>query len=168
MRHTNDVARWASRFLVGAVCLGFLISDCSATEAVKLRKTLTADETRCLRELFHEHYVHYPQESDINALIAETSVGQADLKGNGNRAFIFVIEDIGYCGTAGCLMLVGERRLDGKCHTIAAASADGGEVMVASRRDHGYHRLYAPCELYYDGRQYQQVREECPNAVIHR
>jgi hypothetical protein len=39
---------------------------------------------------------------------------------------------------------------------------------VLPRRDHGYHRLYLPCEVRFDGEQYQQLRDECPNVnVIH-
>jgi hypothetical protein len=41
-------------------------------------------------------------------------------------------------------------------------------VTILDRRDHGYRRLYAPCELYFDGRQYQQAREECPNDDVRR
>ena len=135
---------------------------------MRLSKKLTADELRCLHELLVQDFVRYPAADDIKTLIVETSAARANLRGTGRRAFIFVIEDIGYCGTAGCLMLIGERRPDGKCHILTAANADGGEVTVLARRDHGYRRLYAPCELYFDGRQYLQVREACPNAVVRR
>jgi hypothetical protein len=38
---------------------------------------------------------------------------------------------------------------------------------LVDQRDHGYRRIYAPCEARFDGHQYQQVRDECPNPDVH-
>lgn len=150
-----------------AACFVYTGAHASA-ETVHLSKKLTAVELRCLHDLLIQDSVRHPDADEIRRLITETSAARANLRGTGRRAFIFVIEDVGYCGTAGCLMLIGERRVDDKCHVLTAANADGDEVTVLSRRDHGYRRLYAPCELYFDGQHYQQVHEECPNADVHR
>ncbi len=65
-------------------------------------------------------------------------------------------------------MLIGERRIDGKCHLLDEGNGSGGEVVVLKRRDHGYRRLLTPCKIYFDGKWYQQIHEECLNADIHR
>lgn len=170
--------------LLGLGYLTVISSGCSASQEVKFRKGLTTDETRCLRELFSQRRFHYDAE-ELNGFIAQTAVAKADLKGNEERAFIFVVHDIGWCGSAGCLMLIGERRPDGRCHALGEARGaiehvripdsqqpwrdeHSDSIIVLGRRDRGYRRLEAPCELRFDGRQYQQVRDECPNAVVHR
>ncbi len=80
--------------------------------------------------------------------------------------YIYLIDNIGWCGSAGCALVIGEHWHKG-CHLLY----DGYGWYTAralSQRDHGYHRLYLPCEIRFDGKQYQQMREECPNAnVIH-
>lgn len=151
-----------------AGCVASYGNSGAAAEKVHLSKTLAADELGCLNELLHQHYVRYPPADEIAQLIAKTRVGTVDLTGDGRREFIYLIEDFGYCGTAGCWLLIGERRRDRIYHIIASANGGGAEVTVLRRRDHGYRRLYAPCELYFDGRQYQQVREECPNVDVRR
>lgn len=140
----------------------------STAKTVRLSKELTGAELRCLHDLLARYFVRYPGADAIRNLIAESSAARTDLRDAGEQAFIFVIRDIGYCGSAGCLMLIGERRFDRKCHILTAANSDGGEVIVLARRDHGYRRFYAPCEFYFDGRRYQQVREECPNMNVQR
>ena len=165
MRHTNKAGR---RALLGVACVSLFCSGCLAAEKVKLHKGLTADEARCLGELFHQRYVGDVSASELNSFVAETVVGKADLRGDGRYQLIFLVHDIGYCGSAGCLMLIGERRRDRKCHLIDEGDGGSDTVIVLDRRDHGYRRLYAPCELYFDGRQYQQVREECPTIDVQR
>ena len=169
MRHTNKVPRLAFAVLIKVVCLTVISSSCLAAKEIQLSKRITSAESLCLRELLREDHVYTTSVGEIDKLIGEASVARADLQGNRRRrAFIFVVEDIGYCGSAGCMLLIGERRPDGKCHLLAGANGAGGYVTVLRRRDHGYRRLYAPCELYFDGTQYQQVREECPNANVWR
>jgi hypothetical protein len=162
----NNVRRSAVLALLLLACL-FGASETTA-ETVRLSKPLTGAESRCLNNLLAEHFVRYPALEGLGKLRTETSVARADLQGSGSRAFIFVIESRGYCGSAGCLMLIGEQRRDGKCHVLTAANNDGREITVLRRRDHGYRRLYAPCELYFDGYQYLQVREECPTIDVQR
>jgi hypothetical protein len=163
----NRVRAGAYGALFLAVYLGFFSAVCIAAEKVRLSRALTVAELQCLGELLQQHFVHYPPASEIAEIIAKTKAGGTDLNGDGRREFVYLISQPGYCGSAGCWMLIGERRRDGKCHIFDSGNGDGG-VLVLNRRDHGYRHLYTPCEIYFDGHQYQQMREECPNAVIHR
>jgi hypothetical protein len=156
---------YSALFLI--VCLGFP-DACATAEKVRLSGALTTVELRCLGELLQKHFVSYPSASEIAEIIAKTAVGKADLNGDGRKEFIYLISHPGYCGSAGCWILIGERRQDGKCHILDSGNGDDGQVFVSKRRDHGYRRLYTPCEIYFNGNQYQQVREECPNAIVHR
>lgn len=167
MPHTNNFIRLGVVLLVAVACTNFVTPGWAAADKVELRKRFTAVELRCFRELFHQRPLRYSP-TEINKFRTETEVGRADLTGNGRYSLIFVVHDVGYCGSAGCLMLIAQPRSDGKCHMLAEASSDGGEITVLNRRDYGYRRLYAPCELYFDGQQYQLVREECPNIDVPR
>ena len=164
----NRTRAGAYSVLLLVVCLGFFSAACAAAEKVRLSKALTAAEVRCLNERLRQYFVRYPSANEIAEIIAKTTAGRADLNGDGGSEFIYLINHPGYCGSAGCWMLIGERRRDGECHVLASGNGDEGEIFVLNRRDHGYRRLYTPCEIYFDGHQYQQVREECPNAVVHR
>jgi hypothetical protein len=103
-----------------------------------------------------------------NEFIGAAVVARVNLKGASRNDFVFVFEVHGYCGSAGCASLIGERRPDGHCHLLSEGDGAGDVVEVLNRRDHGYRRLYMPCEFRFDGKQYQQVREECPTLDIRR
>jgi hypothetical protein len=53
------------------------------------------------------------------------------------------------------------------CHEIYDGAGFEHATSVLAKRDHGHRRLYTPGEVRFDGRQCQQMRDECPNAVIH-
>jgi hypothetical protein len=78
------------------------------------------------------------------------------------RAYVYVFEGRGWCGTAGCPLLIGEMGWDGMCRTLYDAFGDQ-TFTVLPQRDNGYRRIYAPCEARFDGRQYQQIHEDCPS-----
>jgi hypothetical protein len=100
-------------------------------------------------------------------LTATASVGRIDLNGYGRNGYIYLFENIGWCGSAGCALLIGERQADGSCQLLFSGS--GSHTATVRRpRDHGYHRLYLPCEVRFDGRQYQQLHPECPTVDIQR
>ncbi len=92
-------------------------------------------------------------------------VAAAQLGGR-RTAFVFVFEADGWCGTAGCPLLIGELEHDGSCRLLYDGMGDKS-FTVLDQRDRGYHRIYAPCEARFDGREYQQVRDECPNPDVH-
>jgi hypothetical protein len=92
-------------------------------------------------------------------------VAHAKLNHNRSRAFVYLFEDIGWCGSAGCALLIGEAHNNGLCHILY----DGYgwySFTVLNTRDYGYRRLYLPCEARFDGRRYQQLNPDCPSAKI--
>ena len=142
----------------------------TAAETIRLTKKLTSGEAGCLSELLSIHYRYPGDHTDsILELRGSARVGRTILSKKKYKAYLFLFENTGWCGSAGCMLIIGERRKDGRCHMLY----DGGDgsrnaIRVLRRRDYGYRRLYTPCEVRFDGRQYQQMRVECPNAVIHR
>ena len=154
--------------LLIAICLQeFFLCPASATEELVFRNRLETDERRCLAELIHtsDWWKYTPQFAGEMMRIAK--VARTDLNGKDHPAYLYLFEDGGWCGTAGCPMLIGERQSDGQCRLLYDGNGFD-KIIVLRARDHGYRHLYLPCEVRFDGRQYQQLRDECPNAnVIH-
>jgi hypothetical protein len=94
-------------------------------------------------------------------------VGTALLNNEGRPDYVFLFEADGWCGTAGCPLLIGELERGGACHLLYDGMGDKS-FTVLRRLDHGYRRIYAPCEARFDGRQYQQLHEDCPNPDVPR
>jgi hypothetical protein len=80
--------------------------------------------------------------------------------------FIF-FEDDGWCGTGGCPLLIGEAEARSTCRLLYDG-AGFDNITVLPKRDYGYRRLYTPCEVRFDGRQYQQLHSECPSVDVQR
>lgn len=93
---------------------------------------------------------------------------KAYLNENGRLQYIFIIETTAFCGTAGCSMLIGEAGKHGVCRKLYSGSGITFAIRVLHRSDHGYRRLYTPCELRFDGREYQQLHDECPTLDVQR
>jgi hypothetical protein len=153
----------------------FLITFCSYSltasyaqgEKLHWSKRISADEASCLSELFRTSNLADLPAQETRKLVDAARVGRVDLNGNGRKEYIFIFHDFGWCGSAGCQMLIGEKRNDGVCHLLYEGYGYDTFTVLRSR-DRGYHRLYLPCEARFDGDQYQQIHEECPNVnVIH-
>lgn len=139
----------------------------SGEEEITFRASLTASERRCLEQMLSTgHWRRSPQFHQ--EMIAAAVAARADLRGNGQRQYIFVMTDFGSCGTAGCAMLIGEKRDDGVCHEMYSGSGVEIAMAVLRQRDHGYRRLYTPCEIRFHGHEYQQIHEECPTLDVQR
>jgi hypothetical protein len=154
----------------GAFALLFLIgqtTSASSEENIFLRKSLTASDRRCLAEILRTGHWRLMPEFHQDMAVAAV-VARPDLKGSGQKEYIFVINDFASCGTAGCSMLIGELRGDGACHEIYSGAGSEEVMTVLRQRDHGYRRLYTPCELRFDGHEYQQVHDECPTIDVQR
>jgi hypothetical protein len=153
--------------LLVCACLHVFATASSQAKEVSFSKKLSADEARCLSELIQDgKWKDTPQSHTEMMSIAE--VGRADFNGDGQKAYVFVFNDgIRWCGTAGCQLLIGETRSDGVCHLLYSGSGDTS-FTVLRRKDNGYRRLYMPCEARFDGRQYQRLHADCPNAVVRR
>jgi hypothetical protein len=125
-----------------------------------LSKKLTRDETGCLRELIAVSHEADVPSKERHQLAAVAKIGRAHLIGNGREDYFYLFEDIGWCGSGGCLLMIGERQKDGACHLVYEGAGDN--ITILRPRDNGYRRIYAPCELRFDGRQYRQVHPDCP------
>jgi hypothetical protein len=95
-------------------------------------------------------------------------VARAHLSMNNREQYIYIMHEFGFCGTAGCSMLIGEERHNGTCQQLYDGSGFTHAIAVLRKRDHGYRRLYTPCELRFDGHEYQQIHEECPTIDVQR
>lgn len=141
----------------------------SAEHAISLTKRLSARDLGCISRVLPMHF-RYPGDhsKDISDLLRIAKVGHAVLGPRHHQAYIFLFEDRGYCGSAGCMLMVGEERRGRICKLIYESDGFAQAITVSDKRDHGYRRLYTPCEARFDGKQYQQIRIECPTAKIHR
>ena len=152
--------------LLIAACLSLFASAGAQTKELWFSKKLSADEARCLSELIQDSKWKYMAELR-QEMMAIAEVGRADLSGDGRKEYVFVFNDgIRWCGTAGCQLLIGEKK-SGACHLLYSGAGDTS-FTVLRPSDNGYRRLYMPCEARFDGRKYHQVHPDCPNAVVRR
>jgi hypothetical protein len=159
----------ASRCLVflNVTFLSLVITCGAHAQRLQWSKSLTADETRCLTELLHaSHWTGAPSE-EVHELITAARVSHAHLDGDGRTDYVYLFDDIGWCGSAGCALVIGEAPKHGECHLLY--DGYGWYTFTVLRpRDKGYRRLYLPCEARFNGSQYQQLRAECPNVDVQR
>ena len=83
----------------------------NAAEAIRLSEGLSRAETGCLLELLSAYY-DYPGDhsADISELSRSAKVDRVRLSDRPHKAYIFLFENIGWCGSAGCLLIIGEKR----------------------------------------------------------
>ncbi len=146
-----------------------LLATKVAAEAIRLGDALSSYDVKCLSELLLAHY-DYPgyHSAEIAELSRSAKVGRAALSKRKHKAYIFLFENIGWCGSAGCLLIIGEKRKGGYCHLLYVSDGTKNAIEIRRRRDYGYRRLYTPCEARFNGSQYQQVHEDCPTLDIQR
>jgi len=152
---------------VAGICISAAVTPKGRAENLHWSKGLSSDERNCLNELIGVSNSATIGSEELHKILAAAKVGRTDLSGRGREGFIYIIDDFAWCGTAGCELLIGERRANGVCHLLY--NGDGSDKFaVLRRRDHGYRRLYTPCEARFDGREYHQVREQCPTLDVKR
>jgi hypothetical protein len=135
-----------------------------AAEDLSFSKQLTSAQTHCLDDLLSTPaWAGRPDEKRELKSVAQ--VATATLGENGRPQYIYLFETFGFCGSAGCLMIIGEVR-GGVCHMLYDYESDGS-FTVLRKRDHGYYRFWSPCEARYDGQQYQLLHQSCPNAIVY-
>jgi hypothetical protein len=149
----------------------------AAAEKLKFLPIHTAAQRQCLADLVRESRWRDSREVDPETL-ATAIAAEANLSGGRRRAYFYVFEGPGWCGTIGCPLLIGEVRWGAKCHLLydgtgfANALREHGGLRpamdVLRARDHGYRRLYTPCDTRFDGKQYQKLHEECSRLDIPR
>jgi hypothetical protein len=148
-----------------------------AAEKLHFTPIHKTEERHCLADLLQESGWHSSPEFHPE-MMATAITAAANLSSDRRKAYFYVFEGPGWCGTIGCPLLIGEVRLGRKCHLLydgsgfANALREGGgfrPVMdVLRTRDHGYRRLYTPCNTRFDGKQYQKLHEECSRLDIPR
>lgn len=136
-------------------------------QQIHFARTLNGSERDCLTDLLRRgHWRLTPQfhrEMLSVAVVARVRLGKG-----GREEFIYIMDEPSFCGTAGCSMLIGQLGKDGTCRELYDGDGLPYATDVLSRRDHGYRRLYTPCELRFDGREYRQIHDECPNIDVQR
>ena len=153
-----------TRLLIFSGCLAVCAST-AAAQMTHFSKKLDRHQVDCLKRLWHASRWKYLPES-YSEMMKITQVKTAMLNDRERPDYIYLFEDDGWCGTAGCPLLIGESQRDGNCRLLYDDMGDAS-FTVLRRRDHGYRRIYAPCEARFDGHQYQQLHEECPNLEVH-
>src|ERR1700680_2018897 len=114
MNRPYTVAGWGG-LLIAIYLNEFFPSPASAAEKLAFRNNLETPERQCLAELIHasDWWKYTPQFADEMIRIAK--VARTNLDGTDRTAYLYLFEDGGWCGTAGCPMLIGERQSDGRC-----------------------------------------------------
>jgi len=144
-----------------------VMANARAAEQVQFTRLLDDSERRCLGEILRNG--HWRRTSQFHPeMLAVAVAAEVELKKDGRKEYIFVMADSSFCGTAGCSMLIGEDQGNGSCRELFDGSGFTHAIAVLNARDHGYRRLYTPCELRFNGHQYQQLHEECPTLDVQR
>lgn len=159
---SNRGGRGITPVIIAASLAAVVVSTAQAQKPSVSNKKST-EQVNCLRKILQhnslEHNLH---------IIEISQVAEVHLSGRDTIDYIYVLEDgIEWCGTAGCKLFIVERWGDGTCHLLYEGSG-ATSFTVLRRRDHGYRRVYAPCEARFDGRQYQQLHEDCPSPKMPR
>lgn len=157
----NPIARITTRLLLTAV-LAVSVPPTAQAQTLSFSPKLDRTQKVCLKQLLQNSWTPRFHKK----MMSISKVATAVLNSKGRWDYIYIFEAIGWCGTAGCPLLIGELERDRNCRLLYDAAADG--LAVLRRSDHGYHRIYTPCEARFDGHQYQQLHEECPNPDVLR
>lgn len=140
-------------------------SNIATAENLHWSMTLDSEEVNCFDQIYVAS--HWSGSHWKTQMLADAEVAPAYLNGNGLKDYVYLVEGEGWCGSAGCKLLIGEMERNGVCRLLY--DDDGFDhISVLQRRDYGYHRLYTPCEVRFDGKQYLQLHPECPTVDIQR
>jgi hypothetical protein len=91
--------------LIVALCLSASMACRADAGRVHLSKKLTRDETGCLSELIAVSHEADVPSKERHQLAAVAKVGRAHLIGNGREDYFYLFEDMGWCGSGGCLLI---------------------------------------------------------------
>jgi hypothetical protein len=146
-----------------------------AAEKLNFAPIHMTEERHCLADLLGDSDWRYTPQFHPE-MMATAIAAEANLSRDHRTSYFYVFEGPGWCGTIGCPLLIGEVRSGSRCRLLydgtgfAHALRDGFEpiIEVIRARDHGYRRLYTPCETRFDGRQYQKLRAECSRLDVPR
>jgi hypothetical protein len=149
------------------VVLVSVVSAPASAQKISFSHELASPARRCLSQLLENgrwrRSPQFHQEMQSVAVVAQTRLGMND-----RVQYFYIMDRSEFCGTAGCSMLIGEDQGNGSCRELFDGSGFTHAIAVLNARDHGYRRLYTPCELRFNGHQYQQLHEECPTLDVQR
>ena len=159
----NKLVRCSAAPLL-AVSAWIAVSAFSLVDAQELSFAgrLDDSQTLCLKQLLDISWTRQFHKEMIRIGQVATTM----LNSRGLPDYVYLFEADGWCGTAACPMLIGEPGSYRTCRLLYDGMGDK-TFTVLRHRDHGYRRIYAPCEARFDGREYQQLREECPNPQVY-
>lgn len=145
----------------------FLSLPANAADSLVIRNKPQPNESACLADVIRASHWWTPTPQFADEMMRIAKVARARLNAKERIAYLFLFEGDGWCGTAGCPMLIGERQDDGRCRLLYDGGGDE-KVTVLPMRDYGYRRLYLPCEVRFNGLHYRQIRPECPTVDVPR
>src|SRR5207248_1150659 len=82
-------------------------------EELLFKKKLSPQQARCLGALLDTAWKYSPEDHAEMKQIAQ--VATARLDGHGRKHYVYLFEGSGWCGSAGCSMMIGEVEGDGGC-----------------------------------------------------
>jgi hypothetical protein len=120
--------------LIVAGCSALLATDAHG-QKLSWSKRLTIEDVRCLNELIRgSHYTDVTAD-ERHKLARTVRVSHTDLNGSRRKNYIYLFDNIGWCGSAGCTVLIGERWADRLCHLLYSGSGWFTATLL-SQRDH--------------------------------
>jgi hypothetical protein len=136
-------------------------------KVIHYKKPLTVAAQRCLAEILEAGDWRFTPQLHED-MMSVTMFARTKLNGRTREHYIYVMNDFSFCGTAGCSMLIGEASPGGICHEIYSDAGSEVAITVLKQRDRGYRRLLTPCEVRFNGREYEKLHDECPNINVQR
>lgn len=94
------------------------------------------------------NYDEFKGKRGLQLLRKELEVFEADIDDDGVPELFLLLEDIGYCGTAGCEAQIFKKTATGYeliCETSLASELNSGTGSpILPETEHGFHRIEAP------------------------
>src|SRR5713226_4799635 len=116
MRIMNRRSWLCTRASIAIAIVGFALRP-AAAEELEFSPIHTTAERQCLADLLRDSRWRHSRE-DHAEMMATAMAAEADLSGDRRKAYFYVFEGPGWCGTIGCPLLIGEVRSGGRCHLL--------------------------------------------------
>lgn len=146
--------------------LAALLTFPADAEKLGYSKALDAGERQCLNDIIQTSSWKYSREF-WREMMQIAEVAKTHLESGSHMDYFLLFEGDGWCGTGGCPLLIGETGKGNGCRLLYDDSGFNN-MSVLKTRDHGYRRLYTPCEARFDGRHYRQLHAACPSVDVQR
>lgn len=124
----------------------FAMAEEPSGRPVTFHNTLSTQERKFLQtsSLFNDERADW-----LNAVKrGEVHWAEADLNGDGRPERLIILQNVGWCGSAGCLMRI-LRQKAGKWRLLSDSDGEAGYIQVLPQTDGGWHRIGYGREAYY-------------------